>query len=144
MRTLFENSQNVSREADTKNSRNFCWSRSTFGTTWIAPPFMKFAGAVSSTEESQSRVYRVSMRLQTLLCLKVFCLELKFLHPSLFSLHISTVGSGIKLKHLVPEDSEIMLACSQGDTSRVWNLLQTRRASVNDVTENNHTPLKVT
>jgi hypothetical protein len=140
---LLERGRRDPRESETKSFRNFCWSRSTSGTAWSMPPILKFAGAVSSTEEHEALVYRLSLRFQALFCLRVFCVELKVLHPSLFSIHISTTGSSIKLKHLVPEDSEIMTACSYGDAARVRNLLQSKRASVNDVTKNNHTPLAV-
>jgi hypothetical protein len=140
MRALLESGQHVS---EIKSLRSFFWSRSTSGNAWIMPPIVKFAGAVSSTEEHHTSVYRVSLRFQALFCLRVFCVELRIAHPSLFSVHISTSGSGIKLKNLIPEDSEIMIACSQGDTSRVWKLLYSRRANVNDVTNNNFTPLKV-
>jgi len=140
---LLENGRYHSVRIGTTRLRNFCWSRSTSGTAWIIPPFLKFSGAVSSTEEQHTSVYQISMRFQALFCLRVFCIELKILHPSLFTVHIPTSGSGIKLKHLIPEDSEIMIACSQGDTSRVWKLLTSRRANVNDITKDNQTPLMV-
>jgi len=143
MRILLENKQHRSLRIGTKSLRNFFWSRSTSDMAWIMPPFLKFAGAVSSTEEQHTSVYRVSMRFQALFCLRVFCVELRILHPSLFTVHISTSGSVIRLKHLVPDDSEIMVACSQGDTSRVWKLLTSRRANVNDVTKKNYTLLMV-
>jgi hypothetical protein len=140
---LFESGQRDPTKSETKRFRNFCWSRSTSGTAWIMPRILKVTGAVSSIEEHEALVYRLSLRFQALFCLRVFCIELKVLHPSIFSIHISTIGSGIKLKHLVPEDSEIMTACSYGDVAWVQNLLQSKRASVNDVTKNNHTPLMV-
>jgi hypothetical protein len=62
---------------------------------------------------------------------------------SLFSVEVSFIGTGVVLKNVVPEDSMIMVACQSGDTSLVWNLLNDRKASVNDITPDNLSPLSV-
>jgi hypothetical protein len=49
----------------------------------------------------------------------------------------------IKVQHLVPEDSEIFLACKAGDVVRVRDLLEEGKASLNDITFRNETPLTV-
>jgi hypothetical protein len=143
LRRLLGASQQETLKPQITNLRNFCWSYNTFGTIWTLPPFLEVSGSLLSTEEKRAHVYRISVRFRALFCLKVFCIELELQHPSLFSLQISTIGSSMKLKNLVPETAEIILACSQGDTSRVWHLLQSKNASVNDITINNYSPLAV-
>ena len=70
-------------------------------------------------------------------------MELSFKRGSLFSLALSPIGTRVVLKNLVPEDSPIMVACQIGDTSAVLNLLNEGKASVNDITPDNFSPLSV-
>ena len=51
--------------------------------------------------------------------------------------------SDLKLRNLVPEDSQIIQACNRGDTGAVWDLFQSGKATVNDVTPSYRSPLFV-
>jgi hypothetical protein len=58
--------------------------------------------------------------------------------------NLSYLGSeGFTIKNLIPEDSEIIIACKSGDVLAVQELLTERKASPTDVTPANFTPLKV-
>jgi hypothetical protein len=70
-------------------------------------------------------------------------MELLIRRASLFSLALSAIGTGVVLKNLVPEDSPIMVACQIGDKSAVLNLLNEGKASVNNITPDNFSPLSV-
>jgi hypothetical protein len=70
MRALLESGQHVS---EIKSLRSFFWSRSTSGNAWIMPPIVKFAGAVSSTEEHHTSVYRVLCRIKDCTPFFIFC-----------------------------------------------------------------------
>jgi ankyrin repeat protein len=50
-------------------------------------------------------------------------------------------GGGITVKRLVPEDAEIMKACSAGDIFAIMDLFRKGEASPNDVTVDNLTPM---
>jgi hypothetical protein len=50
-------------------------------------------------------------------------------------------GGGLAVKRLVPEDAEIMKACSAGDIFAIMDLFRKGEASPNDVTEDNLTPM---
>jgi len=49
----------------------------------------------------------------------------------------------VKVKNVVPEDSEIFKACKAGNVVAVRDIFQTRKASLNDITPRNETLLTV-
>lgn len=126
-----------------KSTPRFSWAGSVFGSDWVLPHVAKLNGSICCLEDSKQQLYGISLRLHALFCLKVFTMELSFKRGSLFSLALSTIGTGVVLKNLVPEDSPIMVACQTGDKSAVWNLLNEGKASVNDITPDNFSPLSV-
>lgn len=52
-------------------------------------------------------------------------------------------GEGLIIKNVIPEDSEIILACKSGNVLAVQELLIEQKANPTDVTPANFTPLKV-
>lgn len=121
------------------------WARSIYSSDWVLPYVARLNGYVSSSEDMDHDhvLYNVSVRLQVLFCLKVFAMELRVKRVSLLSFIISPIGQRIVLMNVVPDDSPIMIACQTGNSSAVWNLLSERKASVNDVTAKNFSPLSV-
>lgn len=55
----------------------------------------------------------------------------------------SILGASLSLRNVVPESSEIILACQNGDTHAVRELFLSRRASPYDVTPENSTVMRV-
>lgn len=53
------------------------------------------------------------------------------------------LGGGLSLRKIVPETSELMVACRSGDTQTVKALFTSRRASPYDVTPENSGPMRV-
>ena len=88
-------------------------------------------------------MYSLTLHLQALFCLRVLFVNFKICQPSLFSLGKATFNIDLKIRTLVEEDSEIMLASRRGDTEAVWALFQAGKASVRDVTPANRSPLRV-
>jgi hypothetical protein len=121
----------------------FLWTRNSIGSDWIVPRIGRFEGSVYSYEAGCKHAYSISLRFHALFCLKAFCVDLKLFRTSLFSISLSATGSGLKIKNIVPESSQIMTACKRGDTSTVWSLFQAGKASVNDITPENCSPLRV-
>jgi hypothetical protein len=126
-----------------QDTPRFSWARSVYESNWVLPYIAQLNGSICCSEDSKQRLYNISLRLHALFCLKAFCLEMKVKRESLFSVEVSFIGTGVVLKNVVPEDSMIMVACQSGDTSLVWNLLNDRKASVNDITPDNLSPLSV-
>jgi hypothetical protein len=73
----------------------------------------------------------------------MLCVNLRVRHDSLFSASITLVGFGLKIRNIVPEKSPIMTACMRGDVVTVLNLLHGGNASINDITPQNRSPLRV-
>jgi hypothetical protein len=119
------------------------WTRNSIGSDWILPSIARLEGSVYSFEAGCKHTYSISLRFHALFCLKAFCVDLKLFRTSLFSMSLSAAGSGLKVKNIVPESSQIMTACKRGDTSTVWSLFQAGKASVNDITPENYSPLCV-
>lgn len=73
----------------------------------------------------------------------MFFIYLDIYRGSFFKVPIPTPDNFITVKNLVPRDSAIITACKRGDLSTVWELLETKRASVDDITEDNFPPIRV-
>lgn len=58
-------------------------------------------------------------------------------------LGFTILGGGLSVKRIVPETSELMMACQRGDVSTVRELFASQRASPYDVTASNCGPLRV-
>jgi hypothetical protein len=126
-----------------KNTARFSWARSISGSDWVLPYIARINGSICCSEGLEQQSYGISLRLQALFCLKVFCMELRLNRGSLFSFEVSAIGTGVVLKNVVPPDSMIMTACESGNTSLVWSLLNEGKASINDITPENFSPLSV-
>jgi hypothetical protein len=126
-----------------RNAARFSWARSVFGSTWVLPYIAKANGSLCCLQGPKYLSYGISVRLQALFCLKAFCIELRLKRASFFSVQISPTRTELALKNVVPADSKIMVACQAGDTSVVYNLLNEQKASVNDITPDNFSPLSV-
>ncbi|KAK0109536.1 Ankyrin repeat domain-containing protein 60 [Cadophora gregata] len=113
-----------------------------FGNWAIIPFIARLQGLSSKTRRGNLYTYNFSVHLQALFCLKVIYLDFKICQPSLFSLGNATFGIDLKVRTLVEEDSEVMLASKRGDTEAVWTLFQAGKASVRDVTPANRSPLR--
>lgn len=116
------------------------WARNSVGSHWILPSIAKVEGSIFSVKDGYKHVYTISLRLHALLLFKALSAELKLFRTSTFSISLSTIGCSLKVKNIVPESSEIMMACRRGDVSTVWGLFQARTASVNDITSENYSP----
>jgi len=126
-----------------KNVPRFLWARNIFGSDWELPYIARVKASVCCSTDSEQQFYGISLRLQALFCLKVFCMDMRLKRGSLFSFEPSAIGAGVVLKNVVPDNSLIMVACQSGDTSVVLNLLNEGKASVNDITPDNFSPLSV-
>lgn len=105
------------------------------------PHIAALKGSIICSKDSKQRLYMISLRLHALFCLKALCMEVRLKRKYFFSLDL--LSSRIVSSNVVPEDSKIMLACQSGDSSIVLDLLSQRRASVNDITPDNLSPLSV-
>lgn len=74
---------------------------------------------------------------------KLICLDFRLRRFPLAGFGLSFVSGGFTIKNVVPEDSTIMAACKKGDVVAVRELFRTGRASPNDVTPENSSPLRV-
>lgn len=110
---------------------------------WILPYIARLQMSVTSFENQNQTVRYFSLRFKFIHVLKALCLDIQLRQASIFSVTFSLVGSGLMVKNIVPEDSEIMIACKAGDVSTVWGLLQSRKASVHDMTPDFLPPLRV-
>ena len=110
---------------------------------WQFLQMVKIWASIFSRKNKNQAIYAVSFRLHALFCLRTLCLDFRVYHESLLCLKTTLVGSGLRIRNFVPEDAEIMGACRNGHTAYVWRLFQERRASVNDVTPTNRSPLRV-
>ncbi|KAL2068639.1 hypothetical protein VTL71DRAFT_14976 [Oculimacula yallundae] len=106
------------------------------------PLLSKFQGSFSLARKGKEDRYKVSLRLQALFCLKVLFIDMRFRQQSLFSMGGTAFGMDIKVRNLVKEDSEVMVASKRGDIETVWALFQAGKASVRDVTSANRSPLR--
>ena len=108
--------------------------------SWLR--FLGFEAVVSIYGNDYQTTYDCSAR-QTILGLKIFCLDLCVRRFPLAGLGLSIVSSGIKVKNIVPEDSLIINACKAGDVILVRELFRAGKASPNDITPDNSNPLRV-
>jgi len=109
----------------------------------MIPLAAKFQGSVFQFEREKKYVYGVSLRFYMLFCPKVLSIDFKLRHNSMFSINSMSADPGLRLRNLVSPDAEIMTACLMGDIETVWSLFQSGKASVNDVTRDNRSPLFV-
>ncbi|KAG4442957.1 hypothetical protein IFR05_001570 [Cadophora sp. M221] len=109
--------------------------------SWVMPHFVAIHKSICCTQDSKGISYSVSLRLHALFCLRVFCIDFTLRRQSLFSVEVSAIGVGVVLKNVVPDDAGIMTACQVGDLKLVQSLLNQGKASVNDITTNNFSPL---
>ncbi|CZR69210.1 uncharacterized protein PAC_19110 [Phialocephala subalpina] len=124
----------------TQSCYHFLWGLQTIGSGWLLPSIACLKGSISAWEIDGVSIYKASLRLHALFCLKALCLEFTF--QNLWT-STSLLGARVALKNVVPNDSEIMLACGAGNAPAVWNMLAGGRASVNDITPDNFSPLSV-
>jgi hypothetical protein len=89
--------------------------------------------------------YNFSLRYRPyrVLGLRLISLDLRLRRFPIAGLGLSFIAGGLSVKNVVPENSEIMTACKTGDVVSVRELFRTRRASPNDVTAGNSSPLRV-
>jgi hypothetical protein len=120
----------------------FLWAKNSRGSDWILLRIARLEGLVFLFEAGRKHAYSISLRFHALFCLKAFCLDLKLFRTSIFSVSLSGIDSRVKVKNIVPVSSQIMTACKRGDTSTVWSLFQAAKASVNDITPENCSPLR--
>jgi hypothetical protein len=117
----------------------FLWAKS--------PSVTCLKGSITSFQKTGYYEYYVTIILGPLLWSKLVRLDLRL--SSAMRLATTTTspsfafGFGMQIKNLVPDDSDIMVACERGDISTVWDLFQGGKASINDITLDNRTPLLV-
>jgi hypothetical protein len=124
-------------------SRRFKWFKNTTGGDWSLPIPSWIIGSIYSLEEEQARTYRISLRGYTSFWLKAFCVDLNIRRTSMFTGNITAIGRGLQIKNLVPESSPIITACKLGNITTVWELFQSGQASINDITPENQSLLRV-
>lgn len=108
--------------------------------SWLR--FLGFEAVLSIYGNDYQTTYDFSAR-QSLLGLKLFCIDLCVRHFPLAGLGLSVASSGIKVKNIIPEDSVIFEACKQGNAQLVRQLFRSGEASPNDITPQNSNPLRV-
>lgn len=75
--------------------------------------------------------------------LRAICFNLGLRTFPLGSLGFSILGATLSLRNVVPETSEIMIACQNGDVRAVRDLFLSRRATPYDVTPENSGVMRV-
>lgn len=126
------------------HDRNKFWGSKTFlEESWLR--FLGFQAVMSRYGNDYQTTYDISGRLQLhqLLGVRLICLDLRLRRFPLAGFGLSFVSGGIRLKNVVPEDSQIMTACKLGDVVLVKELFRKGLASPNDVTPENSSPLRV-
>ncbi|KUJ13905.1 ankyrin [Mollisia scopiformis] len=120
----------------------FLWARKISKALRVVSPIMKLDGSIVLFERGRESIYNVSFTFQMLFCLKAICVDFKLCRSSLLSGYLSPHCHGLTVKNIIPEDSEIVMACKRGDQSTVWDLLHRGKASVHDITYGNDTPMR--
>jgi len=133
----------MSQKLDTPIPTHSWWNRITFVKDWIVPFVAKTHTSICSTDDAADYSYTLSVRIYALFCLKAFCLDVSLNSNYLFAASSLGLGSRFRIKNLVPTDSPIVTACRKGDTTAVWMLFHQGKASVNDTTADNRSPLRV-
>ena len=123
--------------------KQFLWSLNILNEAWIVFQLLSMQGSIFAVREGGHTTYSVAFRLQVLSKVRALCINLRMQKSSLLSMDLSFVGRGLRVCNIVPEESEIMTACKTGDSFKVWKLLNSRSASVHDVTPTNASPLLV-
>lgn len=134
--------QAMAAKMEPSHQARFLWVKKWTSADWIPSTTTVCEGSIHSIEEDQTLMYGISIRLHALFCLKTFSIDMKICRTPMF-VNFLAPSTKFRVKNLVPESSEIMDACKRGDTSTVWSLFQAGKASVNDVTLEDRSPLCV-
>jgi len=120
------------------------WTKETIDRWWAIPLLGRIRASVYALSDGSQDACTISLHIQALFCLKLFCMAVQIFHNSqLLPISVPFIRLTLSLKNVVPGDSPIMVACKRGNLSSVWALFQAREASVNDVTPCGLTPLRV-
>lgn len=126
------------------HDKNMFWDSKAFLTeSWLR--LLGIEAVMSRYGNDYQTTYDFSGRYHfpSLIGLRLICLDLRLRRFPLAGFGLSMVSGGLTVKNVVPEDSEIMTACKQGDSTAVKALFETQQASPNDVTPDNSSPLRV-
>ena len=119
------------------------WVVTAYWREWVLPHLLKIDGSLIATMSTGLASYALSFRLHALFCQRALCIDLTMRRPSHLSCGIVPLGSGLRIKHVVPETSQFMVACKEGNASAVWHLLHSKKGSVNDITPTNSSAMRV-
>jgi hypothetical protein len=134
--------QAMTAKLEPSHRARFLWARKWTSADWILPATARCEGSIYSVEEDRTSTYSISLRFYALFCLKTFCIDITLYRMPIF-INVLAISTKFKVKNIVPESSAIMAACKRGDTSTVWSLFQAGKASVNDITLEDRSPLRV-
>ena len=117
----------------------------TFLSEWCWFRKIGLSGTIASSSSKHQTSYTVSLSSIFPWIFRHYALSIELL-LLLSRMHKSSIQWGpgsLTIKHIVPEDALIMIACEQADMPVVQSLLDDRKASLNDVTRKGRTPLMV-
>ncbi|CAG8976003.1 hypothetical protein HYALB_00007530 [Hymenoscyphus albidus] len=103
--------------------------------------FLGAEAALSAYGNDYQTTYDFSSR-QSVFGLWLLSLEFRIRRLPLGGIGLQFVAGSLTVKNIVPETSPIMTACKKGEVAVVRNLFETRKASPNDITPINSTPLR--
>ncbi|CAG8960727.1 hypothetical protein HYFRA_00002263 [Hymenoscyphus fraxineus] len=103
--------------------------------------FLGAEAALSAYGNDYQTTYDFSSR-QSVFGLWLLSLEFRIRRFPLAGLGLQFVAGSLTVKNIVPETSPIMTACKKGEVAVVRNLFESRKASPNDITPINSTPLR--
>ncbi|KAH8587423.1 ankyrin repeat-containing domain protein [Bisporella sp. PMI_857] len=126
---------------DPHDKNKFWGSRAFLEESWLRLLGLQAVMSRYGNDYQTTYNFSGSLYLQ-LLGMRLISWDIRIRRFPLAGIGLSFVSGGISVKNVVPEDSQIMTACKNGDTPLVKELFRTGRASPNDVTPENSTPLR--
>jgi hypothetical protein len=103
------------------------------------------SAAISAYGNKFQSHYCISIRttLPSLFMQRALSFELKIRRSALQALVLSLPLASISVSSIVPETSPLMIACKEGDITKVMAIFNRHKGSPYDITPSNSTPLRV-